>query len=590
MSRIRAVFALLVLCGAALAQAPVRYTVLLASPEQHLIQVTVELPPGSDSHELQLPVWNALYQVRDFSQYMNWIKAVDFQGRALPLRQLNKSRWRVAGAQNGARIEYQMLADSPGTYGAELNPQHAFLNLAEVLVYADDLRATPATVEFRGLPASWKIATPLRAEGRAYLAQNYDRLVDSPVEIGTFKEAGFSSTCGKYRIVADADQAPQILPKITPSIQRVVAAAAAWMNDCPFDTYTFIYHFPDSPGGGGMEHAYSTAINVPLKTLSDDFDAFTSVTAHEFFHLWNVKRIRPQSLEPIDYTKENYTSALWFSEGVDSAASDAIRLRAGLLDEAHYLAHLGEQITELQNRPAHLTQSVEQSSQDAWLEKYPYYGLPQRSISYYNKGELIGVLLDLAMRNASDDRASLRDLFRWMNERYARQGKFFNDSVDVQEAAEAVSHAELNDFFTQYVSGVSEIPWNNFFAPVGLRVTRTTVRYPDPGFDSVRQFDQAPIVVMVYSGSEASRAGLVPGDLVAAVDGQPVGSDFEKKIARLKPGQTLRLVIRRGGIERQLSWKLGSRSRTIYRLEDVPGITPQQKARRQKWLFDGAAQ
>src|SRR2546430_8495655 len=168
-----------------------------------------------------------------------------------------------------------------------------------------------------------------------------------------------------------------------------------------------------------MEHAYSTAIEVNAQVLTDNPLAFADVTAHEFFHLWNVKRIRPQSLEPVDYTKENYTPALWFSEGVDTTAAECIELRAGLLDERHFLDQLGQEITELENRPAHLTQSAEQSSLDAWLEKYPRYGLPVRSISYYNKGKLLGVLLDLAVRDASYDQASLRELFRSMDEQYA---------------------------------------------------------------------------------------------------------------------------------------------------------------------------
>src|SRR6266496_5751334 len=157
-----------------------------------------------------------------------------------------------------------------------------------------------------------------------------------------------------------------------------------------------------------MEHAFGTAINLP----ATDFEKgpFIAITAHEFFHLWNVKRVRPQSLEPVDYTRENFTTSLWFSEGVDSTVAEYFRLRAGLLDERHYLANLSQEITELQNRPAHLRQSADQSSLDAWLEKYPYYNLPSRSISYYNKGELLGVMLDLAMRDASNDHASLRDL------------------------------------------------------------------------------------------------------------------------------------------------------------------------------------
>ena len=174
-----------------------------------------------------------------------------------------------------------------------------------------------------------------------------------------------------------------------------------------------------------MEHAYSTAIDISASRLAENALALGDVTAHEFFHLWNVKRIRPQPLEPVDYTRENYTRALWFSEGATTTAGNIIRMRAGLLDEARYLKGLADEIAELQRRPAHLTQSAEESSLDAWFEKYDYYRLPTRSVSYYNKGYLLGVLLDLQVREDSHGSASIREIFHWMNDNYAARASSF---------------------------------------------------------------------------------------------------------------------------------------------------------------------
>lgn len=576
---------LISLCETAFAADHVRYTISLANPEQHLVQVTIEIPHGRSERELQLPVWNALYQVRDFSQYMNWIHAENTSGQALAIAQLNKSRWKIAGAQNGARVQYEVFSDDPGPYGAQLNSHHAFFNLAEILCYVEHERDTPAEIEFRDVPTAWKIATPLAQQASIFSANNYDQLVDSPVEMGDFGEKDFEGECGKYRVIVDAEGAQTIFDKILQPIQRVVSTETNWMNDCPFQSYMFIYHFPDSPGGGGMEHAYSTAITLPLRDLSEDFDDFTGVTAHEFFHLWNVKRIRPQSLEPIDYTKENYAPALWFSEGVDSTVAEYVRLRAGLLDEQHYLDHLGESITELESRPAHLTQSAQQSSIDAWMEKYPYYNLPARSISYYNKGELLGVLLDLKMREATDDQVSLRDLFRWMNEHYAKQGKFFPDSDGVRQAAEALTHADFGDFFQKYVSGFDEIPWNDFFKRVGLRVVTAEVMSADPGFQAARNFDQPSTVVQVQAGSKADLAGLNTGDVIVQVNGQPPERNLERALEQLGPGELVHLTIRRDGSLHELQWKLESRKRVVYHLQDVTGLTSQQRSRRTAWLF-----
>jgi predicted metalloprotease with PDZ domain len=440
-------------------------------------------------------------------------------------------------------------------------------------------------IDFRDIPAGWKIATSLQAQGSAFSADSYDQLVDSPVEISNFDEKDFAAVCGKYRVIVDAEDAQAIFDKIIPVIQRIVSAESTWMHDCPFHDYMFIYHFAESAGSGGMEHSYGTAITLSRKDLDAGFDQFISITAHEFFHLWNVKRIRPQSLEPADYTKENYTPSLWFSEGVDSTVADYVLLRAGLLDEQHYLNHLGQEITELETRPAHLTQSAEQSSLDAWLEKYPYYNLPARSISYYNKGELLGVLLDLKMRDATDDRSSLEDLFRWMNEHYAKPEKFFHDSEGVRQAAETLSKSDFRDFFQKYVSGVGEISWDAYFRRVGLRVAAAEVTVADPGFQATRAFDQSPTVMQVDPLSAATRAGLKPDDVVLTINGQHAGRDFARNLAELIPGAVLQLSISRDGVEHQLQWTIGAGKQKVFRLQDVAGITSQQKSHRAAWLF-----
>ena len=589
-------FALLAICVARLPQpvfaqiatppaAPIQYSITLADLSAHKVHVTITLPPGSSERDLQLPVWNALYQVRDFSQYVNWVHAKNRAGVPLPVRLLDKSRWRVSGATSGAEVEYEILAILPGPYGAELTPKHAFFNLAEILMYPVDARSAPAQVRFHAVPPNWKIATALEASRFAeFTAQNYDRLVDSPVEISAFEEADFDEGSAHYRIVVDADRGDYDLGKLVPVTKKIVAAATAWMNDRPFRTYLFLCHFPRDSGGGGMEHAYSTAIEVNAQVLADNPLAFADVTAHEFFHLWNVKRIRPQSLEPVDYTKENYTNALWLSEGVTNTVRDYMLLRAGLLDENQFLHRLAGQIEELEDRPAHLTQSAEESSLDAWLERYQQYWAPQRSISYYNKGDLLGVMLDLVVRDASDDKASLREIFQWMNRNYAQMGKFFPDSDGVRQAADAVSHADLKSFLTKYVAGTEQIVWNDIFKRVGLHLIRQPETVADLGFSATRMFGSQPVVTSVRHGSEAERAGLVEGDSILEINNRVASSDFQEKLGQLHPGDTIQLKVQTSGRQRTLQWKLGSREEIEFELKDVENITPQQKARRAAWL------
>ncbi len=578
--------------GSALLQ----YRVELLDPAQHMVRVSVLPIAYADRPEvdLQLPVWNALYQVRDFAQYVQWVRATARTGQTVPVRKLDKSTWRVP---SGAWIEYAITLDLRGPFGAQFNANHAFFNLAELLMYPLGQRNVPITVTFSNIPSGWRVATSLRStstdSGRAvFTAPNYDALVDSPVEIGNFREVSFQEGRATYRIVADGNPEDYDLNAIAASVRKIVAAAVDWMQDCPFDGYTFIYHLPRGPAGGGMEHAYSTAIDVSADALRRGLGSLENVTAHEFFHLWNVKRIRPTSLEPVDYTKENYTRALWFSEGVDSAVTQYILLNAGLTDEKRFLQHFAGQIRELERRPAHLTQSVEESSLDAWLEKYSPYNQPQRSVNYYNKGELLGFLLDLAVRQASNDRASLRKVFQRMNQHYAKQGRFFPDSAGVQEAAEAVSGAKLDSFFRKYVAGVEELPYDDLLKTVGLRLERKQVSVAALGFGLA--FGSEGATVASVDEGEAQRAGLREGDVVVSINGQPTsGRSSRTALADLKPGDPLSVKIRRPQGETELQFKAGSRDEEQFSIVDLDGVTADQRARRALWLSSrvaGAAQ
>jgi predicted metalloprotease with PDZ domain len=578
--------ALLFLLGAPLpAIAATEYTVRLANPGEHLVEVQVRLAEGPGVRELQLPVWNALYQIRDFAQYVNWVRAKDRAGRALDVREMDKSRWQVEGAEGGAIVEYQIFVDSSGPFGAQFNGHHAFFNLGQILMYPVDARDGPMTVRFGGMPQGWRIATPLLPEEGSFTAENYDRLVDSPVEIGTFQEADFDEAGAHFRVIVDAGAGDYDLGKTVDMLRKIVTGAMSWMNDRPFENYMFLYHFPHGPAGGGMEHSYSTAIELNADVLSRSPEDLPGVTAHEFFHLWNVKRIRPQGLDPVDYTRENYTRALWFSEGCTSTAADFIELRGRLMKEEQFERQLALGITELERRPAHLTQSAEDSSLDAWLEGDVYYRRPERSVSYYNKGELLGVIFDLALREASQGKTSLREVFQWMNLNYAKKGRPFPDSTGVLEAGEAASGADLKWFFEKYVRGTEEIPWNEFFRGVGLRVIESKTSTADAGFSASRNFDGPMTVSQVSAGGEAERAGLQVGDTILEIDGKVAGQESSDSLAGIVAGDTLTVKVggRRGG-ERDLKWKVASREAVTYDLRDVENVSPEQRARRAAWL------
>ena len=560
----------------------VRYTVSFAAHDQHRLHVVMKLAPSADL-QLQLPAWYGLYQIRDFSRYLLDLAARDASGRAIVVRQLDKDSWSAPGA---ADVDYDITAELPPPFGAQADGAHVFLNLAEVLLYAPTQRRRPVEISFTDVPAGWKLAmaAPAVQIGEAsFRAAGYDQLVDSPVEAGTFRETSFQERGITYRVLIDADPADYDLDTIIDIDRRVAEQTTAWMEDRPFRQYTFFYHFPRGNAGGGLEHADSCAISYAAARVRQDVPELAWTTAHEFFHAWNVKRIRPHSLEPPDYTRENYTRALWFSEGVSNTVADYMSMRAGFLNEGGLLRRLAYQIQAVESRPAHATQSVEESSLDAWLERYPFYDRPARSVSYYDRGEVLGVLLDLAVREASGGRRSLRDVFRWMDRHYAQAGIYFDDSAGVRAAAEAVSHADLGQFFRDYVAGTGEPPYDRFFATVGLALHVRQVEAADPGFIVSQGFKLQPVVVEVLAGGNAAQAGLAVGDVIEEINGKPADASFDATLGAMSVGETLRLRLVGPGSRREVKFKLASRERQEYSLEDVPDPSPEQLARRAAW-------
>ncbi|HYG99175.1 MAG TPA: hypothetical protein VD837_08585 [Terriglobales bacterium] len=559
------------------------YTVTLADAARN--HVHVKLSPIGPDGVVQLPVWNALYQVRDFAQFVQSVRATDRHGRPVAVRKIDKTTWSAPGAN---AIEYDIVLNTPGAYSAQINREHAFLNLAQVLMYVPGPgREWPIALSFEAVPSDWQIATVLkRSPGnpKEFNAPKYDALVDAPVEIGRFREIAFEDGGAKYRIVIDALDGDYDAKKVRENVRKIVRAGVDWMGDRPCAEYLFIYHFPREYGGGGMEHACSTAIDVPAGRMSGTMSSFNSVTAHEFFHLWNVKRIRPQSLEPVDYTREQYTRALWFSEGVTSTVDGYILLRAGLIDESGYLKRLAAEIGMLQSRPAHLTQSAEESSLDTWFDKYPFYRRPERSISYYNKGEVLGAMLDLAIRESTGGTKSLRDVFHWMNENYARRGRFFDDSEGVLRAVEAVTGKEFDWFFRAYVAGTDDIPFDRFLNTAGLRLGTNRRTVADAGFATSRNFDGPPLVTDVY-GDDAAAAGLRVGDAIVAVNGKR-NVNVGDEMASGSAGQILRLTVRnqRTSREQDTSIRVGSREAVEFYIAELEQSTPEQKRRRAEWL------
>ena len=578
----RAAILAAVFCFASPAHATIEYTVSIAHPERHIFGVTMRIPNVRDQVMLQMPAWNALYQIRDFSSHMMQVAAKDDEGRPLALRKLDKQTWSVSG--NGAvTVSYPIYWDEPGPFASQLNMEHAFLNLAMVLLYVPDRRSEDTRVEFDDVPEGWRVAVELDAAGTAeghhpvaYVAPSYDALVDAPVEIGHFDEFRIEAGGKPIRIVVHGDSGDHT--RLMESIKRIVDYDVFLMGGAPFREYLFLFHVGNNFGGGGMEHMNCTAISADVPAQ------LPSYSAHEFFHAWNVKRIRPQSLEPVDYTKEMWTRSLWFAEGVTNTYGAYALERTGLWSTQLFYGNLAEEIAELQSRPAHRWQSVEQSSLDAWYEKYPLYTRPEESISYYNKGQIVGVMLDILIRDRTDNRAGLDDVMRALNVEYAKAGRFYNDSEGLRAVMEDVirkksptADADLADFFRRYVSGSDEIPYADFLGRAGWALRDTSQHRAALGFSVNRDNANSPSIASVDRESGASEAGLKEGDVLIALNGEPFPRAPERWLRDHQPDERVIVKIQRGGEERMFSFPLGRQADAAYQVTEIASPTERQR-------------
>ncbi len=560
--------------------AAIRYEVSLAHPEHHLFRVTMLIPDVSGEVTVQMPSWNALYQIRDFSSHLQDVEA--FVGaEKVPILRVDKLTWRIR-ATGTVRVQYATSWDEPGPFSTQLNGEHGFINPAMILMYVVGGRQEKVALNFGDFPHEWRAEGAL-LEGCKIVfdqplcreeAANYDELVDAPIEIGKFDEFDLSGVSPRITVAVHGDNWQK--KKIEELLTRICQYEIKLMEGAPFEHYTFIVHVGKAAlgAGGGMEHANSTAIYVP----SDEFLA--AVGAHEFFHLWNVKRIRPASLEPVDYAREQYSRALWFAEGVTNTYGSFTLVRTGIWSKQQFYADLGEQIAEIEARPANRWQSAEESSLDAWLEKYAIYNQPDMSVSYYTKGQILGVLLDILIRDRSDNRKSLDDVLRELNTNFAKQGKFYRESDDIRATAEKVAGGSFEEFFRQYVGGTVSLPYENILDLAGLKLHKSQHKRATLGFVASRDAGTGLVVRSVEAESFAAKAGLRAGDVIVKWNNGELPRRPERWAGEQNPANVLRLTVRREEKEFTLEFRLGEVTETYFQVEENPRAS--EKARRSR--------
>ena len=589
-----------------LALGRLRYRVAIPDPRTHLVEVALDLPPAGPSgeHRVTMPAWTpGSYLIREYGRQIQWLRAEEEGGAALPCAKIAKATWSVrAGAGRPAVVRYAVYAHELTVRTSYVSADFALLNGASIFVYPEGVPAGPCDLDV-AVPSGWKVhcALPRTREGRLR-ARDYDELVDSPLMAGADLAAEpidlQNGPAGGVEIVWqgwDACDAPPPRAQVRADLAKIFPeAAAVFGQGYPFERYVFFANFAD--GYGGLEHRASSVLLYARNGLRprEKYEKFLGLCSHELFHAWNVKRLRPAALGPFDYGREAYTRALWFVEGLTSYYDELLLRRAGLISPDAYFKYISAQVKKLEETPGRAFQSLEEASFDAWIRLYrPDENTPNSTISYYLKGELVGLLLDLEIRGRTNGARSLDHVMRRLWMQHGRDGaRGFEDDAPFAALLE-VGGREVADLADRWIRGRGELDFAPSLARAGLALERTqsdeaTLPAARGWLGVITGADggtRRPVVRTVLRGSPAERGGLEPGDEIVAADGVKVDETGLAERCRVRaPGTQLRLTVFRLDVLREVPVTLGEAPPDTYRIVRKREPLPAERALYESWL------
>ena len=556
---------------------PVRYRIVPRHPEAHLFEVIVTVDrPDPAGQTFTLPAWiPGSYMIREFARHVVRIAARRGR-RPVALEKLDKHTWRAAPCDGPLTVTYEVYAWDLSVRGAHLDTTHGFFNGTCVFLRAEGQSEAPCAVEI--LPPAgaayrrWRVATAMSADGArrhgfgAYRAENYDELIDHPVEMGEFSLTGFSARGVEHEVAITGRQSAD-LARLARDLARMTAHHIDFFGGrAPMRHYVFLVMCVGD-GYGGLEHRASTALicsrdDLPrpgVEKQDDRYRIFLGLASHEYFHAWNVKRIKPAAFSPYDLSRENYTRLLWAFEGITSYYDDLALVRCGLLTPPQYLAALARTMTAVERGSGRGKQSVAESSFDAWVKYYRQdENAPNAIVSYYAKGALIALALDLTIRRASGGRKSLDDVMRALWQDYGKSGRGVGET-DIEVLAERISGMRLKRFFARALYSQEDLALAPLLHDFGIKVTRRAARSASDrgGAPSEKRDPAEPRAVLgarteafgpevklaqAFDGGCAQAAGLSAGDVLVAFDGIRVNSaNWERLLERRRPGERMQV-------------------------------------------------
>ncbi|MBC7389557.1 MAG: M61 family metallopeptidase [Opitutaceae bacterium] len=563
------------------------YTISFPEPQTHYIEVSLHISGHKKNQvDLKMPVWTpGSYLVREFSRHIERLESKD-----VSVKKLAKNHWSFkADTEKDIEVIYKIYAYEMSVRTSFVDSDMALLNGASVFFR----NATSLPAEYEVVikaPKEWKqINTSLKESGDEWKrkAENFDELVDSPILLGNQSVYKFDVS-GVPHTVAMAGEAEYDPKRLVEDMQKVCTSASKIIGEHPCKDYTFIV-INASSGSGGLEHANSCVLHTSRTVYNNEgqYKNFLGLVAHEYFHLWNVKRIRPIELGPFDYDNENYTTMLWLSEGFTSYYDDLICSKAGVITPERFIEISGSNITNIENTPGSKVQSVADASFDAWIKYYRANENSQNATSnYYTKGSVIALLLDLQIIANSNGQKCLDDLMKLLYTKYYKgKGRGFTQQEFKSEAETLAGNLDL--FFANYINGTATIDYKPYFDKIGIQLVNLNEGKKEIGLGvGINQSSNRTIVSSVVRNSPAWKYGINVNDEILAIDSSRLNGDLPQILAAKKPDDEIQLIVNRDGVIKQLKLTLEPYTNFSYRLERKPEIDEQKNVLFNKWIIN----
>jgi predicted metalloprotease with PDZ domain len=576
---------------------PIRYTLSFPAPQTHYVEVDAEVPTsGAPSIELMMAVWTpGSYLVREYSRHVEGVTA-EAGGLSRVVEKVAKNRWRVAtGGAPTVSVRYRVYGREMSVRTNFIEAEFALINGAPTfLTLAAEKTSRPHEVVLH-LPSAWKSTMTGLPSGSSttphhYLAPDFDTLVDSPIVAGNPAIHEFTVQGKPHYLVNVGEGGVWDGPRSADDTRRIVEAHAAFWGGLPYEKYVFINMITEA--SGGLEHRNSTVLMSSRWRTRErrGYVDWLSLVSHEFFHVWNVKRLRPVELGPFEYERENYARTLWVAEGLTSYYGDLLAARAGVMTPEEYLNELSGMILELQTTPGRLAQPVEEASFDAWVRYYRQdENTANTTISYYTKGGVIGFLLDVEIRRATADTRSLDDVMRQAYARFGGATGF--TSAQFRALASEAAGTDLTAWFRRSLETTEELDYSGvsclgvqFRPDAGSGRTWLGLTLATPGA-TLKNDDGRLVVTQVRRGTPAFEAGLNVDDEILALGGFRVRPDqWDRRLEAFAPGETTQVLLARREKLITLDLTFKPEPARPWRLEPDPQSTSDARARLASWL------